>query len=207
MIFYAITSAGRRGRCWNPSLERLGFQHLPGSGFNTSLGAQQMLVYQKSIFEHYYYIKTIFRSKTLETLLQRVFLTCVYKGAEKHVSCEQFENAASRAKTNVIATVHFTGDNVSFYDGPGMLIRKTAKPCINSTWIALLIHGFVLVKAWLLIVCDAAFYAIIDCYCILIRKTLAPAREKWTTCSRKGEKRIFRWACAFAVSPEPSLFF
>ena len=31
-----------------------------------------------------------------------------------------------------IATVHVTVDDVSFYDGPGMLIRKTAKPCINS---------------------------------------------------------------------------
>ena len=56
-----------------------------------------------------------------------------YNSAEKHVTCVRFENAASRAKTNVIATVHVTDDNVSFYDGPGMLIRKTAKPCINST--------------------------------------------------------------------------
>ena len=30
------------------------------------------------------------------------------------------------------ATVHFTDDDVSFYDGPGMRIRKTAKPCISS---------------------------------------------------------------------------
>ena len=43
-----------------------------------------------------------------------------------------FENAASRAKTNVIATVHFTDDDVSFYDGHGMLIRKTLKLCNNS---------------------------------------------------------------------------
>ena len=71
-----------------------------------------------------------------------------------------FENAASMAKTNVISTVHFTDDDVNFYDGPGMLIRKTAKSCINSTWITLLIHGFVPVKTWLLIACDTAFYAI-----------------------------------------------
>ena len=44
-----------------------------------------------------------------------------------------FENAAARANTNIIATVHFTDDDVSSYDGPRMLIRKTAKPCINST--------------------------------------------------------------------------
>ena len=55
---------------------------------------------------------------------------------------------ASRTKTNVIATMHFTYHDVSFYDGPGMLIRKTAKPYINST----LIHGFVLdKKTWQLI--------------------------------------------------------
>ena len=79
---------------------------------------------------------------------------------EKHVTCERFENAASRAKNNVIASVHFTDDDVSFYDGPGMLIRKTAKPCINCTQIAFLMHGFVLLKTWLLIACDTAFYAI-----------------------------------------------
>ena len=39
---------------------------------------------------------------------------------------------SSKAKTNVTASVHFTDDDVSFYDGPGMLIRKTSKPCINS---------------------------------------------------------------------------
>ena len=42
-----------------------------------------------------------------------------------------------------------------------MLICKTAKPCINSRWIALLIHGFMPVKTWLSIACDTAFYAII----------------------------------------------
>ena len=90
-------------------------------------------MYQKSMFDHYYCIKKFFRSKTLEKLLQNVLFTCTNIGAEKHITCECFENAASRAKTNVIATVHFTDDDVSFYDGPGMLIRKTAKPCINST--------------------------------------------------------------------------
>ena len=66
---------------------------------------------------------------------------------EKHVTCARFENAAPRTKTNAIANVHFTDDDVNFYYGPGMLIRKTAKPCINSSLIALLIHGAVLVKA------------------------------------------------------------
>ena len=58
------------------------------------------------------------------------------------------------------ATVHVT-DDVTFYDGPGMLIHKTAKPCINSMWIALLIHEYLPVKTWLLKTCDTAFYALI----------------------------------------------
>ena len=91
-----------------------------------------MSMYQKSMFDRYYCIKFFFRSKTLEKLLQKVLFTCTYNGAETHVTCERFKNAASRTKTNVIATVQFTVDNVSFYDNPGMLIRKTAKSCINS---------------------------------------------------------------------------
>ena len=76
-----------------------------------------MLIYQKSMSDRYHCIKTFVRSKTLENLLQKVLFTCTYNGAEKHVTCERFENAASRAKTNVIATVHFTDDDVSSYDG------------------------------------------------------------------------------------------
>ena len=59
------------------------------------------------------------------------------------------------------ATLHIIDDDIRFCAGPGMLIGKTTKPCINSTWIFLLIHGFVPVKTWLLMVCDTAFYAII----------------------------------------------
>ena len=91
------------------------------------------------MFDRYYCIKAFFRLKTLEKLLQKVLFSCTYNGAEKHVTCECFENASSGAKTNVIATVHFTyddvsvsDDDVSVCDGPGMLIHKTAKPCFNS---------------------------------------------------------------------------
>ena len=59
----------------------------------------------------------------------------------------------------------YSDDDVSFCDGPRMLIYRTAKPSFISTLIALLIHGlihgFVPVKTWLLIACDIAFYAII----------------------------------------------
>ena len=75
-------------------------------------------MYQKSMFDRYYCIKHFFRSKTLEKSHQKVIFTCTYNGAEKHVTCKCFENVASRAKTNVIATVHFIDDDVSFYYGP-----------------------------------------------------------------------------------------
>ena len=45
-----------------------------------------------------------------------------------HVICERFENTASRANINFIATARFSDDDVSFYDDPGMFIRKTTKP-------------------------------------------------------------------------------
>ena len=54
--------------------------------------------------------------------------------------------------------MHVADDDVRFCDGPGKIIRKTAKPYINSARIALLIHGFVLVKTWLVIAHDTAFY-------------------------------------------------
>ena len=50
-----------------------------------------------------------------------------------------------------------------FCDGPGKLKRKTAKPCIYCTWIALLMYKLVrvTVKIWLLITSDTVFNAII----------------------------------------------
>ena len=59
------------------------------------------------------------------------------------------------------ATLHITDDDVKFCDGRAMLISKTTKPCINSTWIALLIHRFVPIKTLLLIFNDINIYAII----------------------------------------------
>ena len=55
--------------------------------------------------------------------------------------------------------MHATDADVTFYDGPGMHTVKAAKQVYNSTWIALLKHGFVLVKTWLLITCGTGFYA------------------------------------------------
>ena len=51
MIFYALTSAGPRGRCWNPNMK--------GESFNTSRRVQQILMYQKGMIDRYYCIKNI----------------------------------------------------------------------------------------------------------------------------------------------------
>ena len=90
MIFYALTSAGPRGRCWNPSPK----------------GAQQMLMYQKSMFDRYYCIKAFVFARKPEFASKSLF-TCTYYGTEKNVTCKRFGNPAFRAKTNVIATVHW----------------------------------------------------------------------------------------------------
>ena len=50
---------------------------------------------------------------------------------------------------------------------PGIGVNKVAKPCINSTWIALLINRFLSVKTWLLITCGTSIYAIIKFSCII----------------------------------------
>ena len=66
----------------------------------------------------------------------------------------------------MFATVHATDAEVTIHDGPGMHTVKAAKQVYNSTWIALLKHGSVLVKTWLLIACGTGFYAII-CFSVL----------------------------------------
>ena len=62
--------------------------------------------------------------------------------------------------------MHVTDDDVSFYECPEM--RKTTKPCINSTWIVLSIHGFLPVKTWLLIAYDIVFL----CKIVSLRATV-----------------------------------
>ena len=116
MLFYVLTSAWPLGgiktlaaprEMLKPEPEMRGFQH--------PQGAKQLLMFQKSMFYRYYCIKTFFFcSKTLEKLLQKVLFTCTCNGAEKHVTYERFENATFRAKTKVIATVHFT-DHTNAY--------------------------------------------------------------------------------------------
>ena len=67
-------------------------------------------------------------------ILRKVFFLPIRIMARKSTLPANFlKNATSWAKSNVIATVQFTNDDISVYDGPRMLIRNTAKPCIKST--------------------------------------------------------------------------
>ena len=126
-----------------------------------------MLVYQKTMFNCYYWIKSFCHFETFENTSKSSFLY-YYNGVQKHEGFIGFENACHRAKTYVILTpINY----VLFYAcycwccqflwRLSMRICKVQKPCINSTWIAWLIHGFSLVKTWLLIACHTAFYALI----------------------------------------------
>ena len=125
-------------------------------------------MFQKSMFDRYYCIETFSHSKTWRKYLEKFFFPVPIMARKATLPANVFKTPLPGQRLTscwrheiTFATVHVTGDDISFCDGPGMLIPKTAKPCINSTWIALLIHGFVPVKTSLLIACDTALYAII----------------------------------------------
>ena len=87
MFFYALKSAGPRGWCWNRSLN--------GEVFNDP---EQVLVYQKIMFDRYYCIKSFCH---LKNALESSFLY-YYNGARKPEGFVDFEKACSIAKTYVI---------------------------------------------------------------------------------------------------------
>ena len=121
------------------------------------------------MFDRYYCIKNKLRYMKIRNLWRKWTRKAILSAAKRprkwHVHCVCFENATSRATScwrHVVtfATVHATDADVTSYDGPGMHTFKAAKQVYNSTRIALLKHGFVLVKTWLLIACGTGFYAI-----------------------------------------------
>ena len=69
-----------------------------------------MLVYQKTMFDRYYCIKSFCHLKTFEKRFKK-FILFYYNGAQKHEEFVGFEEVCSRAKTYVILTslnyVHF----------------------------------------------------------------------------------------------------
>ena len=69
-----------------------------------------MLVYQKTMFDRYYCIKSFCHLKTLEKRFEKLSLY-YYNGVQKHEGFVGFEKTYSRAKTYVILMslnyVHF----------------------------------------------------------------------------------------------------
>ena len=56
-------------------------------------------MYQKTMFDRYYCIKSFCHLKTLEKCFENVPFLYYYNGAQKHEELVGFENACSRAKT------------------------------------------------------------------------------------------------------------
>ena len=137
----------------------------------TTRGVHQMLMYQKTMFDRYYCIKSFCLLKTLEKRLRKVHFCITLMAHLK--AC--FQNSCSRANrpTYVILIIIMLLNYVRFFarycwwrqfcdDLERARICKLQKPCISRTWIAWLI------KTWLLIACDTAFYAI-NRLCVSIR--------------------------------------
>ena len=137
MFFHALTFAKSRGRCWKPRSET--------AVFNTSQGTLRMLIHWKNMFERYYCVKL----KTFATF--RVISCTILFRLITDISRTQF------ARTMLVlgpGSTHFvTAANLWPLYGH----MKVASPCINSAWIALLIHGFSPFNARLLITCDIVF--------------------------------------------------
>ena len=124
------------------------------------------------MFDRYYCIKTNCDTWKFEIFedtepVNIYFLRLKARGNGTFTACVLKEPLPGQIPTScwrhvfMFATVHATDADVTFYDGSGMHTVKAAKQVYNSTWIALLKHGFVVVKTWLLMACGTGFYAII----------------------------------------------
>ena len=80
-----------------------------------------MFVYQKTMLDRYYCIKSFFSLDQLKNASKNSFLYYYINGAQKHEGFVGFENACSKTKTCVILTslnyvhfMHITDDDVNF---------------------------------------------------------------------------------------------
>ena len=85
MIFYALTSAGSRGRCWNPSMKGEGSNTFRGGPADVNVSEKH--VWSVLLHEYIYLLE-----KFGEIASKSFFFSCTYNGTEKHVTCECFEN-------------------------------------------------------------------------------------------------------------------
>ena len=140
MVFHAFTFARSRGRCWKPRPK--------AAVFNISQGTWRMLIHWKTMFDRYYCIKSeniCYISRYFLHYFLSPFHRCLANAISTDYARSRAGQYTSRDGSNFVA-----------------LIQAYWKPCINSAWIVLLIHGFSPVNARLLIMCGIAFYAIIN---------------------------------------------
>ena len=134
MFFHAATFARSRGRCWKPRPK--------AAVFNTSKDTWRMSMHWKIMFDRCYCIKT-------EN-------TCYIPRCFLHYFVSP---APDVARTLFARTMPVLGQGSTHLGTAAILWRAYWK--LRSRGIALFIHGFSPVNAWLLITCDTAFYAII----------------------------------------------
>ena len=138
MVFHALTFARSHGRCWKPRPK--------AAVFNTSQGTWRTLMHWKTMFDRYYCIKTENIS-----YISHYFL---------HILFHLFTDVA---RTLFPRTMLVLGQDSTHLMTAAILWPRhdhieSCVACINSAWIALLIHGFSPVNAWLLITCHTALY-------------------------------------------------
>ena len=167
MIFYALTSAGPRGRWWNPSPRG-------PAGVNVS---------EKHVWSLLLH-KTFFSLKNVGEMDSKFLFTCTYSTLPA--------NVLNMPLTSSLLCTLLMMMSV-FVKAPDCLFVKPQS--INSMWIALLIHGYLLVEIWLLMACDTAFYAIIMAYKVVSRLLTAiigistGKRTFWSNCSKVFERK------------------
>ena len=83
--------------CWNPS-RKARVSTSPGVG-----GGADVIVSEKDVWL-LLLPKNFSRSKTLEKMPRKGLFRVLYTDAERYVTCKRFENAASKAETNVMLT-------------------------------------------------------------------------------------------------------
>ena len=163
MDFHALTFARSLGRCWKPRPS--------ASVFNTSQGTWRMLMHWKTMFDRYYCIKT-------ETFATFCVISCTVLFRHfTDVSRMQFP------QTMLVLGPGSTHLMTAAILWPWYRHIESYVACINSAWIALLIHGFSPVNARLFITCGIAFYVIIDVIsCSHCTQTFDERHAKYTRC-------------------------
>ena len=136
-----------------PEPEKRVFKHLPR--------VQQMLMYPKGMFDRYYCIKYFFAQKLWRKLLQKVLLTCTFMARKRTLSVNVLKTPFPRQRlTSLLLCTLLMMTSVCMMAPECLFVNQQSRGFTARKWPCF-IHGFVLIKTWLLIMCDTAFHVII----------------------------------------------